>query len=187
METFEQLLEEYLDFEFFEDKEDDFDIYEKSEILARTESPFTIDDAISITKFVTTFLGYQMDCSNLYHCGLRELGLDNVIGVDNNFANKNIEYVKKGFLIIVIDAKGKRGTYLNPVYIQKYLEKDDVEDLYNAFHKLQAIELKKINDYYEKFRQAKIAYEEIERFTQLLKETHKEGKVKRLERRYKND
>ena len=186
MSEFAELLNEYLNFEDFGFKDEDYEKEEKESI--KTASPFTIDDSISINKYVTSYLGYQMDCNNLYHCGLRELNLDYVIGVDNNFANKNPEYVKKGFLLIVIDAKGKRGTYLNPVYIFKFVnEKNDIESLYNTFHKLQEVELKKLNVYLEKYKKAKLAYDEITKFTIVLNESHKMKKVKRLERRNKND
>ena len=186
MESFEQLLDDYLDFEDYEFKEEDYE-EEVEEKQVRTESPFTSEDAISMTKFVTAFLGYQMDCSNLYHSGLRELGLERAIGVDNNFANKNVEYVKRGFLLIVIDAKGNRGTYLNPVYIQKYLERDDVENIINTFNRLKEVEKKKAKLYYDKYMTAMVKHDEIERFIQVLREAHKEGKVRKLERRMKND
>ena len=181
MSDFEQLLNNYLDFEEFEYEEEDYDIQQKEE-KRRVNSPFTTEDSISMTKFVTAFLGYQMDCKTLYHSGLRELNLEYVIGVDNNFANKNPEYVKRGFLLIVIDGKNNRGTYLNPVYIRQYLAKDDVESVYNAFHRLQQIEFEKIQTYYEKYREAQIAYEELKKFTEILKETHKIKKVRKLER-----
>lgn len=186
MEDFEKLLEEYLNFEEFEVEEEE-NLEQSKSAGSRKESPFTVDDAISIDRFVNAFLGYQMNCSTLYHSGLRQLELDYVIGVDNGFANKNIEYVKRGFLLIVIDARGKRGTYINPVYIQKYLNKEDIEKTYKSFRRAQQIELAKIKTYYNKYLEAQMSYNELERFERLIKETHKESKIKVIEKREKHD
>ena len=186
MNEFEVLLDKYMDFEDYDFKEEDYEEVVEGK-QKRTESPFTAEDSINITKFVTAFLGYQMDCSNLYHSGLRELGLDFVIGVDNNFANKNPEYVKSGFLLIVMDAKGHRGTYLNPVYIQKYLERENIDDIIETFNKLKEVEEKKAKLFYEKYITAMQRKDEMTRFIQVLKETHKEGKIREIERRMRND
>ena len=185
MEDFSKLLDDYLDFEGIE-YEDEIEEKKKNS-TTRVESPFTDEDAISIDRFVNAFLGYQTDCSNLYHSGLRDLELDFVIGVDNNFANKNPEYVKRGYLLIVIDARNNRGTYLNPVYIQKYLNKEDILRTYYKFSRMKNIELDKLEYYYAKFLEAQRAYEELERFITILRETNKENKVRKLERRNKND
>ena len=185
MEDFEKLLEDYLDFEQYGEKDKDLDISECKSTI--TESPFTQEDSISISKFVKYYLEFNCDAKDLYHSGLRELQLDYVIGIDNNFANKNYEYVKRGFLLIVIDAKKKRGTYLNPFYIKKYLERDNVDKVLSTFQKIQQIEFEKLNEYFNKYLEVSIKFEEIEKFKTLLLETHKMSKIRKLERRIKND
>ncbi|MBE6161620.1 MAG: hypothetical protein E7158_05345 [Firmicutes bacterium] len=185
MEDFEKLLEDYLDFEEYGEKDKDLDIYECKS--SSTESPFTQEDSISISKFVNHYLEFDCDAKNLYHSGLRELQLDYVIGIDNNFANKNSEYVKRGFLLIVIDAKGKRGTYLNPVYIKKYLERADIAKVLSTFQKIQQIEFPKLDEYFNRYLEALMQFEEREKFKTLLLETHKMNKIRKLERRMKND
>lgn len=126
-ENFYELVNQYLDLEsIYEKLEKDKEVENHSDSLKK--SPFSIDDTISINSFVNKFLNIQTDATNLYHCGLKKLNCPYVIGVSNEFANKNPEYVKLGFLLIVIDAHKNRGTYFNPIYLHKVLEMDKIKD-----------------------------------------------------------
>ena len=142
-ETFEKLLEEYLDEEEMAAKfENDLTEEEKKQ-RSLTDSPFTFQDTITINQFVNDFLEIPVDSKNLYHSGLKELGSSYVIGVDNTFANKNPELVYHQFLLIVLDAKYNRGTYINPRYLRKLLEKDNLEKEFKLFNKIRLNDLLK--------------------------------------------
>ena len=188
-EDFKEMLEQYLDYSIIEEKkildEEEADSLNNS----KSESPFDKEEAISIDKFVNDYLGYEMNCSTLYHSGLRELGLEYVVGISNDFANDNVEYVKRGFILLVIDARGKRGTYLNPEYVKKYFEKDDIVEEYKIFSRLQEIELSKLNAFYTKYMLAKAKFDDINTFLDVLRESRSVRKLERIkkERRNKND
>ena len=180
MEDFGKLLEAYLDYQTIElkksmDEKDDNNIQK-----SKTSSPFSKDDSISIDRFVKEYLGYDMDCATLYHSGLKELKLDYVIGISNDFANDNVEYVKKGYLLLVLDARGNRGTYMNPIYIKKYLEKDDIVEKYKMFTKLQEINLSKINLYYTKYLVALEEFDALDKFMKVAKESRSINKLENM-------
>lgn len=161
----------------------------KEEKIEKVESPFNIDDAITISKYVNNYLGISGDCSNLLHCGLKKFKSNYIMGVDNNYANKNPELVYKGYLLLVIDSNNKRGTYINPYYIDRLLEEDKTNQELKSFYKHVQIDLSKIKEYIDNFevllRQAQVN----EELNQLIKDTHKVKKLKmlRMERNGNND
>ena len=91
-ESFYDLFEQYLDEEEIKSKKE-LDLEEKSEDIINTDSPFTIEDTITLNDFVNNFLMIECDASNLYHSGLKDLKCQYVVGVSNDFANKNPETV----------------------------------------------------------------------------------------------
>ena len=69
-------------------------------------------DCISIGQFVHQYLGINdenLNCSNLKHCGLKSFASPMIIGISNNYADKNPDLVKNGTLLIVLDCKQNRG------------------------------------------------------------------------------
>ena len=139
-DSFLNLLENYLDMESIElKKQEDEKEIKKEKKKKQTESVFTEEDCISISRYVQEYLGIPGNCSKLYHSGLKELGCEFVMGVDNNFANKNPELVHQGYLLLVMDAKHNRGTYINPFYLKKLLHKDDVEKELKTFTKKEKL------------------------------------------------
>ena len=180
-DSFLDLLEEYLDDDIIEKKlqeDQDDNIQEKKKI--QSESVFTEEDSISISRYVNDYLGIPGNCSKLYHSGLKELGCEYVMGVDNNFANKNPELVHQGYLLLVMDAKHHRGTYINPFYLLKLMNKDNVERELKAFSKKRQIELKKLSEYYKKYLEVKEEYENNTKFYSILKETHKVKQLRKM-------
>ena len=187
-ENFLELFEQYLDEEEMElKKKNDEEEEEKKKIF--TDSPFTIDDTISIGRFVNDFLNIQGNCSDLYHSGLKELGSNYVMGVDNNFANKNPELVYQGYLLIVIDAKHHRGTYVNPMYLKKLLDQKNLKKEFKLFLRKSLNDLRKLEEYLKKYHELEQQIQTNEKFYKMLEETHKVGKYKRLlrERKDNND
>ena len=178
-EKFLDLLEQYLDDEEIElkkklDKESD-DIKKIS-----TNSPFSIENTIPIGQFANEYLKMDGDCSNLYHSSLKEFGNKYLIGVDNNFANKNPELVYQNYLLLVIDAHHNRGTYINPYFIKQFLKNDDIEKEYNIFIKQRIKDLNQLVEYYCEYRKIASRLEINQKFFQVLEETNKVGKIKRL-------
>ena len=188
-EDFLMLLENYLNEEEIEKKKRlDEEIVSVSKI--HTDSPFTIADTIPIGKFVNEYLGIQGNCSNLWHSGLKELESDLLFGVDNNFANKNPEAVRSGFLLLVIDARNNRGTYINPRYLENLLNQgDDLNKAYDALRRKRINDLQKLADYYTQYVELSELININERFYKVLEDTHKVGKYRKLlkKRKDKND
>lgn len=168
---------------------DESEIEEENKVDINTPSPFTIENTISIRRFVNDYLSIPGDCSNLLHCGLKDLGSNYVMGVDNNFANKNPELVYQGYLLLVIDAHGNRGTYINPNYLDKLLNKDKVEKEYKEFSHKVVSDLSKIMEYYSNYVALVDEITENDNFYKLLKETKKIKQYKKLmnERENKNE
>lgn len=149
-ENFYELVEQYLDLDMIGEKSDSDETYNKSS-FSLCESPFCHEDAISINDFVNNFLNIHADAKKLYHCGLKQLNCPYVIGVSNDFANKNPEYVKLGFLLIVIDANNNRGTYLNPIYLNQILYIEELREELKKNNSKEYIILKSRLDTNEKF------------------------------------
>ena len=185
-ENFLELLEQYLDEEEIAMKKKEDKIEEERELNIKTESNFTREDSISIDRYVNEFLGIPGDCSNLLHCGLKDLKCDYIMGIDNNFANKNPELVKQGYLLLVIDSHNKRGTYVNPFYLKKYVSKEAEKEL-TIFSRKRLNDLKKLEIFYKEYL---IVLEEIkknERFYNLLEENNKIKQLNKIEKRENND
>ena len=81
------------------------------------ESPFTDDDIISIEKFITRFLGIELDGKMISHNDLRKLESMYVKTIDNEFSMRNSNYVEKEILLLVEDKYQQVKTYVNPEYL----------------------------------------------------------------------
>ena len=181
-EKFCDLLEQYLnEQEIAEkkelDKEDD-----NQDSFVNSDSPFTMDDTITINDYVNNFLMIKSDASNLMHCGLKDLNCPYVVGVSNDFANKNPKLVKQGFLLLVTDCKRRRGTYINPVYLNKILEKSDIEREFELFSKQRIHDLERIVSFYSEYIVLKEMVETNQAFYNLLEEQNKLKKLKAIQR-----
>ncbi len=186
-ENFLDLLEQYLDEEEIElKKREDFIQEEQEKNIIQTESNFSKEDSISIDRYVNEFLGIPGDCSNLLHCGLKDLECDYVMGIDNNFANKNPELVHQGYLLLVIDSHNKRGTYVNPFYLRKYISKDAEREL-KLFYKKRLHDLKRLEQFYNEYQLVLNEVQNNEKFYNLLRENNKVKQLNKIEMRENDD
>ena len=187
-ENFIELLDLYLDEEEIEaTKESDLMDEQREQLKNFSDSNFTVEDTITISRFVNDYLEIPGDCSKLYHSGLKDLGSDLVMGVDNNFANKNPELVKQGYLLLVIDSRNKRGTYVNPLYLERILEKEEVENELNVFSKVGLHDLEKLTEYYNKYLELLNRVETNQRFYNLLRQAHKTKHLNKLLKKRRED
>jgi len=160
---------------------------EEKKNKSHTESKFPTEISISIADYVNNYLGISSDCSNLWHQGLKDIGSNFVFGVSNDFANKNPERVYKGELLLVVDTKGNRGTYINPKYLQELIHKDDVEKELSTLRKTGVRDLQLLADYLDECVRLQAQIETNRKFEQLLYETHKLKKFKELKKEINHD
>ena len=211
-EEFKELFEQYLDEDLIEAKkrEDEKEIrYELHHTNKHVESRYTINDAIMIGDFVNNYLDIEGDCSNLWLSGLKDLNSPFLFGVSNDFANENVKLVRNRTLLLVIDGKGHRGTYVNPNLIKNILDFDyedyekqkEIEKRLDDFRKAGVQNLDLLGEYMARcleladVRDKVAAYEEQLAITesgcdfmQLMKDTHKMGQFQRLRKKeIKND
>lgn len=180
-ENFYDLVEQYLDLELIKEKFDSDELSDECS-SSLSDSPFSTNDAISINDFVNNFLNISVesvDAKNLYHCGLKQLKCPYVVGVSNEFANKNPEYVKLGYLLLVIDAHRNRGTYLNPVYLHQLLEMEIVEQELNRLKKLG---VNHSEEFSTEYILLKSRLETDKKFLEILKSQKKLLKIKSIKR-----
>lgn len=129
-----------------------------------TESPFTDEDIISIERFITHFLGIELDGNLISHSDLRVLNSKSIKTVDNTFAKKNEDYVHNNYLLLVEDKFKKVRTYVNPEYLPKILDlklsrealKTQSNNMGEGFSKL----LETYSEYEKKFNEY-TAFEDI--------------------------
>lgn len=136
-ENFEELVEQYISDEEINAKielEDEDEVVEQS----NHRSSFNDEDVISIGSFITDYLGLNptnVSCKrglDISHASLKQLGYKSVIGVSNEFAEYNLNYVKNHILLVVKDYKGNFATYLNPKYLVEYIESTEKESTEEA-------------------------------------------------------
>ena len=162
------MYEEYMDEAEF-DKINEIDNEEEEEEFKtskkeQTYYPFPTQLLIPMKTFVNEYLGVQHNCKNLWHSGLKNLGSMWVFGVDNNYANLHPERVYDRDLLIVIDSRGNRGTYVNPLKLRELLNTDFNENQADLIT-LGLLESRRLFH---------------ENFMQLLHEAKKDGKFRQL-------
>lgn len=142
-------------------------------------------DSISIGQFVSQYLEINVDCTNLKHKGLKSFDSPFVIGVSNSYADKNPELVKKGFLLLVLDCKKNKGTYINPIALRSLLDKELVEDELRELQKIRTHNFEEMNDFFQKYMEVAQMQEQLERFYGIMKELRKESSLEKIKRQQK--
>lgn len=105
-------------------------------------------DGISIRNFVEHYLGTKHDCSKLKHQGLKSFNNPYLIGVSNDFALNNYDYVMKNELVIVIDDYGNPGTYINPCNIKKMIELETCREKLKLIENISCHNFEEVNALY---------------------------------------
>ena len=181
MELYEQYMDEETLEQIREEDEEEYDKEDSKETRkSHTESMFTKDNTISITKFVNDYLGIYAPKGDLWHSGLKELNSNLVYGVDNEYANEHPETVFRGELLLVIDDRGNRGTYINPIKVKKFYDSKGIDELYKEIKQLRREglqDLKQLDKYVNKYEELIKELEEMKRIVVLLKETKKYKKI----------
>ena len=219
-ENFELLLDDYMDEEElnqqFEADEKEIKKEQKKSSHS-TESKFPETIAISIKDYVEHYLGIasipsveiiehtkykkgkkvktktttRINYDTLWHHGLKEIGSPLVIGVDNEYANKNPDKVYSGELLLVIDSKGNRGTYVNPAFIRQLIESEDVEKELRKLRKTGIHQLDELEEYIRACVDLQVKLDAAEKQTkktlEVLKDTHKMKKFKELKKELKKN
>lgn len=181
MEDFSKMIDDYWDEEMVESKitADNVEEVEDVGYDSRIDSPFTPADEISIDDFVNKYLDIKGNFSRFRHFELKTLNCPYIIGVKNDYADQNIDFVRnKKYLLIVIDRNGNRGTYINPVIAREFFDfdpenaKEFMGQRRNGFEHLV--------DFFSNYLKIKAEYETYQEFFKVLKETKKIMKFKNI-------
>ena len=182
-----------------------------------TEAKFPDSMTVDIKDFVEHYLGITyapaietIDCyrykhgkkvkvgsktrinyDTLWHRGLKELQSPFVIGVDNDYANKNPDKVYGGELLLVIDARGNRGTYVNPEYIRQLIASEDIEFQLKKLRKTGITNLDLLEDYIRTCVELQLQYDthkdQNKKTLEVLRDNNKMHKYKELRKELKKD
>jgi hypothetical protein len=213
------MLDDYMDEEEIQQivEEDEKEDRKQKRNSHSTESKFPETIAISIKDYVENYLGIatipsveivertkykkgkrvstkkttRVNYDTLWHHGLKEIGSPLVIGVDNEYANKNPDKVYGGELLLVIDAKGNRGTYVNPAFIRQLIESEDIELELKKLRRTGVKQLEDLEEYIKTCLDLQIKYDSTvdqnKKTLDVLRETHKMNKYKELKKEIKHD
>ena len=177
--SMEELLNKYCNWEENREKEEADRVF-LEERKVKTRVTFDRNDCITISKFVNGYLGVDVDAHNLYHASLKKKLTDGtLIGVSNEFASQNIDYVKKGYILVVLDAKNNPGTYINPVMLDEYFRSlREKTILAKSRSIVKPEDRNKLTEAFLRLNRAVII---INRFKRLINETHTTKKVEKLQ------
>ena len=136
-----------------------------------------------------------MDCSKhvrgITHALLRKLTDDHVVGIDNDFAFYNPQYLKNEYLIVVCDSNGDFGTYLNPTLLADYIETDVAKDFIDKMRRTIWHDMKAVREAFINFQAAVKTFEKnvdlYEKMDHLISATNAINKVRKLKERNTND
>ena len=163
MEEFERILNNYLDEEKMKEKfEQDFieeDIPKKNNKTKNTEFVKTI----SISDFVSCYLGTIHDCSMLKHQGLKSFKNPYVVGVSNNFALKHPDCVIRNEILVVIDAFGNPGSYINPDLLKNIETMEECKRVLKLLNKISSHNFENIDKIAHMHKSILLRIEELEK------------------------
>lgn len=134
-------------------------------------------DCITMCQFVNQYLGISANCENLRHSGLKALEIPLVVGVSNDFATLYPEYVYNGYLLMVLDSRNNRGTYINPSILHELAYSEELFEYKKQLEKKQICDLTKIKEHYDKVQETLIKCSQVEKYTFIINELGKSQKT----------
>jgi len=179
----DELIDQYWDDNLVDDKinsditEDiDEELYD-----SRTDSPFSINDEITIDEYVNKYLRIKGNFRKLRHFELKNMNCPYIIGIKNEYADNNPKFVTEHkYLLIVIDSNGKRGTYINPILAREYINYDYKEAEHAMKQRHEGLE--QLDEFLSNFIRIKNEYDAYKMFFNVLKENKKITKFKKIEK-----
>lgn len=159
-------IKNYLGFKAYE--ETSIDMPKKKDSDTET---FTISDGRQMTEVEGRY--------DFYHTGLKEMNIPYVIGISHEYANKHPEHVYHGFILLVIDAKGHKATYLNPIWVCEYVNRQKTFDEFKELCENE--ENMEPGSFKCSYHRLKDKIDDINTMHIILYETHKLRQVNRIE------
>ena len=186
-ENFEVLLDSYLNLNEIENK-----IQSDNEEIAKEEKNLAIkkgidyDNTITIHDFLKNYLHARTnpEFDKMTLPTLKLLGYKSsfVMGVHEKFAKNNPELLDQGFLVLVKDTEHNRAIYINPYFICKLLEDEEIDLKLKKFSNSKSINLEDIDEYYNEYQKLLGDKEDNEITYNIIKRTRKEKKFVRLKK-----
>ncbi len=89
----------------------------------KTKKEHPIDKSLckDMNDFVRNYIGHVVNATRWRHCDLKSLEYPYVIGLSNDFARENIGYVKRGYILLVLDCGDNLAAYVNPKMLEEYV------------------------------------------------------------------
>lgn len=184
-ENFEVLLDSYLNLNEIENK-----IQSDNEEIAKEEKKLAIkkgidyDNTITIHDFLKNYLHARTnpEFDKMTLPTLKLLGYKSsfVMGVHEKFAKNNPELLDQGFLVLVKDTEHNRAIYINPYFIYKLLEDEEIDLKLKKFSNSKSINLEDIDEYYNEYQKLLGDKEDNEITYNIIKRTRKEKKFVKL-------
>lgn len=136
-------------------------------------------DTISIGKFVNCYLGIDADCRNLRHMGLKSLESPYEVGISNAYADKNPEYVKNGMILLVLDSRGDRASYINPVVLKK-LASGEEDNLQKIIRTSKIHSFNELSEFHKAMQVLMNQLEIIDIYSEFISDVGKEEAVQKI-------
>lgn len=150
MEKFEDLLDMYLDEQEIS-KKIQLDDEEADCEKKYSKYKHQFQNTITICEFVSEYLETEHDCNNLKHIGLKSFKNPYVIGASNDFAIKNMEYVLRNEILIVVDSANNPAAYVNPLILKHIETMEQLKYTMNILEKIRIHNLSNIKSLYDQF------------------------------------
>lgn len=185
--TIMELYEQYLDEGTIESIKEEDEAEERAsgmKLIRKSDNnnyKYDNEDAISIGKYISYFLGLEIyNTSKITHAELKKFQSPYVVTVDNEFADQHPDRVKRGELLIVIDGRGNRGTYINPNSIKQFLNHGDISQAIRTFQKKGIQDLEELDKYWSKCILIQSELDTNQSFLELLMETNKMKRINEI-------
>lgn len=184
-EDFELLLDSYLNEKEIENKkQSDDDEIAKEEKKIAIKKGINYDNTITIHEFLKNYLHAHTnpEFDKMTLPTLKLLGYKSgfVMGVHENFAKNNPELLEQGFLLLVKDPEHHRAIYINPYFIYKLLEDEEIDLELKKFSNPKSINFEEISNYYNEYQKLLWDKEDNEITYNIIRRTHKERKFVKL-------